>query len=631
MKNHRSFFKTTLVALILLGIQLQASGGTPARAQKPDKVYVFNSSPPLLIPTPYLFIPVFDCDGFQNNSEGYSWSQLGLLDNNGKPGKIQALSFDILDDFGIKIGEVIREGSLPTGKIVGYRSLDGTKEAYNVSIGGFTTNQAWNRVKAGGELEIITHGGWRDTNKDGEVNAGDTFGGIRLDGRRLYGGFREMGTSGGGTNFRPPYEFDGRPGDNITLKLTTCWSSRESDNGEGFARSVSASALNVPGVIAAPGYEGMVTVPIFIELWGEFQKAMNALEAAAVCSGYTKDPRNDVCKWLSDLPFQLKYQLAKQIIDDKVGKDKTLIKLTYTTPYQQNSVTSLYFTECTDGHSHPQRIDSDGGIVSLGTRARLDFPSGAVLTTTIVHPKQIAILTGIPLPGDSLIAGIFDFMAPDEPVDLAVPAVLTIGYPPGTPTEGLNVIQFDDSVQSWSCLSGSIVDEVNYEVSVSVNKIGCYTLAYDGPQWNVSTVELFQDNFPNDGTSTGTVRADMAKDILPQTNPGIRPGDSVVVNVWACEGLAVNPYSGFGPAVYCYVSLRPPNQASKSGSALTQDSFRFPVVNSFVANGEQWYQIRMDTVFADIGRRNYQSNKFCVDLNDNLFTPSDTVSYFFSV
>jgi hypothetical protein len=161
--------------------------------------------------------------------------------------------------------------------------------------------------------------------------------------------------------------------------------------------------------------------------------------------------------------------------------------------------------------------------------------------------------------------------------------------------------------------------------------------------------KLFQDNFASDGTVTGTVRADMAADIMPSTSPNIRPGDSVVVEINDTGfNLAADPYTGFGSAVYCYVSVltqappaksgpaqpgkSAPTQSSKGGPALSQDMFRFPVVDSQYHEGATWYCLRMDSVFTDSNSRTgVKSDRFCIDLNDNLFTPGDTVFFFFGV
>ena len=71
-----------------------------------------------------------------------------------------------------------------------------------------------------------------------------------------------------------------------------------------------------------------------------------------------------------------------------------------------------------------------------------------------------------------------------------------------------------------------------------------------GPQFSVRDIDLFQDNFSADGTTTGTARADQAHDILPGYNPNIIPGDSSVINVNDPEaGVGQDPISGFAIAI----------------------------------------------------------------------------------
>ena len=150
-----------------------------------------------------------------------------------------------------------------------------------------------------------------------------------------------------------------------------------------------------------------------------------------------------------------------------------------------------------------------------------------------------------------------------------------------------------------------------------------------GPQWSVRDIDQFQDNFAGDGTLTGTVRADMAIDIAPQANLGsIVPGDSSVVTVAdPIEGLGIDPSAG-GAAVYCYVSVWPQGQATKTGAHLTQDPLRWPVVGTWMdAGGTSWTCVRMDSAYAGGVP---QSDRYCVDLNDNLFTPGDTVCFFYA-
>jgi hypothetical protein len=162
-----------------------------------------------------------------------------------------------------------------------------------------------------------------------------------------------------------------------------------------------------------------------------------------------------------------------------------------------------------------------------------------------------------------------------------------------------------------------------------------YRVATVGPQWQVSEVDLFQDNFATDGTVTGTVRADAAVDILPATNPRIQPGDSVTVNVGDPEaGLDyhVPGDASSGPAVYCYVTVWPQGQSGKTAGAIQAKNTRagqdrWPYIDYSVHNGVMWHRFRMDSVFTSYG--NPVADRYCIDLNDNLFTPGDTVGFVF--
>lgn len=146
-----------------------------------------------------------------------------------------------------------------------------------------------------------------------------------------------------------------------------------------------------------------------------------------------------------------------------------------------------------------------------------------------------------------------------------------------------------------------------------------------GPRWGgTDPGELFQDNFAADGTTDGTVRIDMAEDILLSSSPAILPGDSACVEVihplYGIDNhLTGDPNSG--PAVYCHVKDVSP---VKSGAAISGDPIRWPAVST--AGG--WTTLRCDESVNRWG--NTVANEFCVDLNDNLYTPGDTIYYFFS-
>ncbi len=164
------------------------------------------------------------------------------------------------------------------------------------------------------------------------------------------------------------------------------------------------------------------------------------------------------------------------------------------------------------------------------------------------------------------------------------------------------------------------------------DNVDVYRIDSQGPDFFVRDFDQFQDTFEEvSGPTAGTARADMARDILPSSSPNIVPGDSVLIMVDDPEvGLAGDPLSGFGSAVYCYVSVWPQGQANKTGDHLTQDSFRWPAVGTTVADGVTWTCLRMDTTFNGPGRTDIPiENTFCIDLNDNLFEAGDTVCFFY--
>jgi len=162
------------------------------------------------------------------------------------------------------------------------------------------------------------------------------------------------------------------------------------------------------------------------------------------------------------------------------------------------------------------------------------------------------------------------------------------------------------------------------------DNVDVYRINTRGPAWTTRDIDMFQDNFATDGTLTGSVRADVALNTNNwSSSHNIIPGDSVVVSVEDPDfGLAPDPYTGTASAVYCYVSVWPQDQAGKTGGALTDNSNRWPVVDSLSSAGDTWYVIRCDSTKSSAGYYNPVS-RFCVDLNDNLFTPGDTVCFFF--
>jgi hypothetical protein len=157
-----------------------------------------------------------------------------------------------------------------------------------------------------------------------------------------------------------------------------------------------------------------------------------------------------------------------------------------------------------------------------------------------------------------------------------------------------------------------------------------------GPQFIIRHLDLFQDNFSADGTITGTAFANSANDIASTSSPTIAPGDSVTLDVTNIIG---DPLSGQGPGAYAYVAVWPQGQVGKAGVNIEAPETRlatgggaygkrYPLVASPVLSGVQWYQFRMDTAFTAAGAA--LSDRFAIDLNDALFTPGDTICYFFA-
>jgi hypothetical protein len=156
-----------------------------------------------------------------------------------------------------------------------------------------------------------------------------------------------------------------------------------------------------------------------------------------------------------------------------------------------------------------------------------------------------------------------------------------------------------------------------------LDTVKLYRVATTGPQYSVDEYSLFQDSFANDGTLAGKVRADIAVDIRTDTDPIIDPGDSAYVVVTDPSfGLAADPVTPNRKAVYCYVAVWPQGQLGKSGAGLTDDAARWPHRGTQVINTITWDYFRMDSTTA--------LDRYCIDLNDNLFEAGDTVCFFYA-
>ncbi|MDH4036108.1 MAG: T9SS type A sorting domain-containing protein [Candidatus Krumholzibacteria bacterium] len=150
-----------------------------------------------------------------------------------------------------------------------------------------------------------------------------------------------------------------------------------------------------------------------------------------------------------------------------------------------------------------------------------------------------------------------------------------------------------------------------------------YRVDTNGPLWFVDPADLFQDAFAEDGTLTGTVRVDMARDINPRDVATIRTGDSLVVSVnEPTVGLDnhVHGDPSSGPAVYLHVR---DVSATKSGAVISGDVARWPLVST----GGGWTVLRFDSVRTTSGTN---AGGFCVDLDDALYVPGEQIDFYFS-
>jgi hypothetical protein len=179
----------------------------------------------------------------------------------------------------------------------------------------------------------------------------------------------------------------------------------------------------------------------------------------------------------------------------------------------------------------------------------------------------------------------------------------------------------------------------------------------EGPQWNVRHIDLFHDNFPEDGTVTGFARADMAQDMLPNAIPNIIPGDSIAFEVTDPNELDTDPQYG-GPSVYVFAKVvdRFGNDKGGTGAAMESPDVtryvgdvnaleRYPYCgstgNSSAPAGlpTGWHQFRCDNTYTSSGGT--VSDRFCCDFmdvaplhtmedagNTGLLVPGDVVRYF---
>ena len=184
-----------------------------------------------------------------------------------------------------------------------------------------------------------------------------------------------------------------------------------------------------------------------------------------------------------------------------------------------------------------------------------------------------------------------------------------------------------------------------------------------GPQWDVRDIDTFNDTFAQDGTITGTARID-GRDIKPTSSPTILDGDSTVVQFLVdpkfIVGAGTNANGLLNDAtlstfvgrhktkkqVYMWVQTWPIDNVDTPGDKVGDDvsegpggtANRYAFAGTQMISGNLWTKIRMDYTYTGtatnpgdgVAPDPFVQNRFNVDVNDNLYTPGDTINYFFS-
>jgi len=146
-----------------------------------------------------------------------------------------------------------------------------------------------------------------------------------------------------------------------------------------------------------------------------------------------------------------------------------------------------------------------------------------------------------------------------------------------------------------------------------------------GPQWAYQGADLFQDNFPSTDEMESFVRADMAADISPPSYPGIVPGDSVVVSCWSTNAGGLDTLGTGEARVYLHCNVTFLNwwdgKPDLFGSQLEGN------YGTYASDDGDWTVLLCEPARNSIG--SIAPDRYCIDLNDSLFTRGYMIEYYF--
>ena len=153
---------------------------------------------------------------------------------------------------------------------------------------------------------------------------------------------------------------------------------------------------------------------------------------------------------------------------------------------------------------------------------------------------------------------------------------------------------------------------------------------HSGPQWSVRRIELFQDTFPQevDGSMNPMeefCRADMANDVAPGEDfDRIDPGDSAVVTVAAPNSGGLDTLGTGEARVYfhCNVEFLGPDGKPDIAGAQLAGTY-----GTYVSDNGDWTILLCEPAATSSG--NIAPDRYCIDLNDALFTRGYMIEYYF--
>ncbi len=185
-----------------------------------------------------------------------------------------------------------------------------------------------------------------------------------------------------------------------------------------------------------------------------------------------------------------------------------------------------------------------------------------------------------------------------------------------------------DMCDAWYGVYG---DCAAHTPSPYIDNVRIYRYKTVGPSWSVRSLDLFQDTFPQEVEASINpmeeyCRADMANDIAPGDEfTRIDPGDSAVVTCAAPLAGGLDTLVTGEAKVYfhCNVQFIGPSgeKPDITGSILAG------TYGTYDSEDGAWSVLLCEPARTSAG--NVAPDKYCIDLNDSLFTRGYMIEYYF--